>query len=207
MSAIEAGTAEAGFRARNQTPDKAAERLSPIVPLYLFCVTISIFFYVGPLYLNTLRLLLLVLMVPLAVQLIRGRYGPMILTDGLFLAYFLWSVASLAVNNPDSVVQQSGSTGAEFLGGYLVGRAFIRTRTAFLTMCKQLVFCVLVILPFGLLESRTGNALIPDLIRKAEARAAQMEAARPTKPPARRAAVARAMAMPVSTPTVLARGA
>ncbi len=41
--------------------------------------------------------------------------------------------------------------------------------------------------------------LIPNLIRTAEARAAKMEAARPTDPPARRAAVARAMAMPEKT--------
>lgn len=142
-----------------------SDRLSPVVTLYLFCVVVSIFFFVGPLYMNTLRLMLLVLLVPLAFKLATGQYGRLIITDGLFLAYFLWSIAALAVNNPADVVQQSGSTGAEFLGGYLLGRAYVRSRGAFIALCKQLAICVLVILPFGLLEARTGNAFIPDLIR------------------------------------------
>lgn len=144
---------------------QAQDRLSPLVTLYLFCVNFSIFAFVGPLYLNTLRLLLLVLVIPLALRLLMGHFGRLIVTDGLFLAYFLWSVVALAINNPNFVVTQAGSTGAEFVGGYLVGRAYIRTRGAFLALCRQLGVWVIVLLPFGLVEARTGHAPIPDLIR------------------------------------------
>ena len=143
-----------------------AAKLSPVVTLYLFCTVVSIYAFVGPLYLNTLRVMLLVLVIPLGIRLLMGHFGRLIITDGLFLAYFLWSVVALAINNPASVVQQSGSTGAEFVGGYLVGRAYIRDRGTFLAMCRQLGIWVLILLPLGLIEAKTGNAVIPDLVRK-----------------------------------------
>jgi hypothetical protein len=145
---------------------QSAERLSPVVTLYLFCVVVSIYTFVGPLYLNTLRAMLLVLVVPLGIRLMMGHFGRLIITDALFIAYFLWSVAALFVNNPEFVVQQSGSTGAEFVGGYFVGRAYIRSRAAFISMCRQLTFWVICLVPFGLIEARTGNPVIPDLINR-----------------------------------------
>ncbi len=148
---------------------RSAERLSPVVTIYILCVVFPIFFFVGPLYMNTLRLMLLVLVIPLWFRLILGHYGRVIVTDWLFVAYFVWQIPALAVNNPEAVVQQSGSTGAEFLGGYLVGRAFIRDRGAFIAMCRQLSLIVLLILPFGLLEARTADPFIPDLIRSVPA--------------------------------------
>ncbi|SFJ56809.1 O-antigen ligase family protein [Celeribacter neptunius] len=142
------------------------DKLSPLVTLYIFCVVIPIYFYVGPLYLNTLRAMLLILVVPLWARLLMGHFGRVIATDWLLLLYFLWTIPALWVNNPDQVVQQSGSTGAEFLGGYLVGRAYVRSKGAFLTLCRQLSLIVLLLLPFGLVEARTADPIIPDLIRR-----------------------------------------
>lgn len=161
MSMAETTPAQSALQSSADAPNK----LSPIVSVYIFCVVIAVYFYVGPLYLNTLRALLLVLVIPLWIRLFLGHFGRVIVTDWLFLAYFIWSVAALAVNNPESVVQQSGSTGAEFLGGYVMGRAFIRSRGAFIALAKQLSLVVLLLLPFGLLEARTANPFIPDLIR------------------------------------------
>ncbi|MCE6950230.1 O-antigen ligase family protein [Cereibacter sphaeroides] len=137
-----------------------------MVTLYLFCVVVSIYAYIGPLYLNTLRAMLLVLVIPLGVRLLLGHFGRLIITDALFVAFFLWSVVALAVNNPEAVVQQSGSTGAEFLGGYFVGRAYIRSRGAFLALCRQLALWVIFLVPFGIIEAKTGNPGIPNLIRQ-----------------------------------------
>lgn len=143
----------------------ASDRLSPVVTVYILCVVVAVYFYVGPLYLNTLRALLLVMVIPLWFKLVMGHYGRIIITDWLFFAYFAWTVPSLAVNSPEAVVQQAGSTGAEFVGGYLIGRAYVRTRGAFIALCRQLSLIVLLILPFGLLEARTADPFIPDLIQ------------------------------------------
>lgn len=152
-----------GLAARQRADEEV--KLSKIVTVYILCVVIPIYFFVGPLYLNTLRLLLLVMLIPMTIRLLSGKCGPLIATDGLFLAYFLWTIPALFVNNPEAVLQQTGSTGAEFLGGYLMGRVYIRTRAQFLSLSRHLVTVALVLLPFGLIEARNADPFIPDLIR------------------------------------------
>jgi len=163
MTVADNQTTREHFAVRSPATDG---HLSKVVTVYIFCVVVPIYFYVGPLYLNTLRTLLLILLAPLAIKLVTGKCGRVILTDGLFFAYFLWTIPALMVNNPDAVIQQTGSTGAEFLGGYLVGRVYIRNRHQFLAMCRQLAMVVLILLPFGLIEARNSNPVIPDLIRR-----------------------------------------
>jgi hypothetical protein len=141
-------------------------RLPLAVVIYLACIVIPIGFHVGPLAMTTLRLFLLVMLIPLTIQLLSGKFGRLILTDYLFFLHIGWAVVALAVNNPDRVVQQAGSVGVEFLGGYLVGRAYIRTPEAFAALCRALVVIVLCTLPFALHETITGRAIVLEFIRK-----------------------------------------
>jgi hypothetical protein len=136
------------------------------VAVYLFCVVIPIGFQAGPLAMTTLRLFLLVMIVPLTIRLLTGAYGKVFVTDILFILHILWATVALAVNNPDQVIQQVGSVGVEFLGGYAVGRAYIRTREDFVALCKTLVIVVLCLLPFALHETLTGRPLIVETLRK-----------------------------------------
>lgn len=139
-------------------------RLSPILVLYLFCVVIPIGFNLGPLYLTSLRLILILLIIPLAIRLLMGHYGRVYVFDVLFFLHVLWMGLALWVNSPEQTVTQIGSVGAEFLGGYLVGRAYVRDRGSFLSLCRALVFVVLCCLPFALYESRTGRPLIVEFL-------------------------------------------
>lgn len=104
-----------------------AARLPLPVFLYLFTITVPIAFNAGPLLVTTLRLMLLLLVIPLTFRLFSRRYGRVFLTDILFLLHLVWIIVALAENNPDSVVTQFGSVGVEFWGGYLVGRAYVST--------------------------------------------------------------------------------
>lgn len=139
-------------------------RLPVPVALYLLCVVIPVWFHAGPLYLSTLRVLLLVMTVPLLIGLLSGRYGRMILTDWLFMAHLAWAAIALAIHNPDRVVEQIGSIGPEFIGGYLIARAYIRTPETFLALCRWLVVIVVILLPLAIYEARTEIPLIPYLI-------------------------------------------
>jgi hypothetical protein len=137
----------------------------PVV-LYLFCVVIPIGFQAGPLYLTTLRMLLLVVTVPLMSQILTGRYGRVLVTDILFCAHILWAAVALFVNHSTGqAVEQIGSVGIEFLGGYAIGRAFVRTPETFTALCRVLMAVVCVSLPFVLLESHTGKPFVLELIR------------------------------------------
>ncbi len=144
----------------------AIGHLHPMVLVYLVCVVLSVGFYAGPLLMTTLRLLLLAMVLPLMVQLIMGKFGRLRASDFLFFGHVIWMTAALWVNNPAQVVQQSGSVGVEFIGGYLMGRAYVRSRADFLGLCQALVLLVLASVPFALLETVTGDPLLISLIRK-----------------------------------------
>ena len=138
----------------------------PVI-LYLMTVVVPIGFNVGPLAMTGMRLLLLVMVLPLLAQLLMGRFGRIMVPDVLFLLHIFWAGVALAVNNPSQVVQQIGSVGMEFIGGYLMGRAYIRTPEAFAALCRWVVVLVLCSLPFALYEARTGRPLILEMLHKA----------------------------------------
>jgi hypothetical protein len=135
------------------------------VLLYLLAVVIPIGFQIGPLAMNLLRLLLIVMILPLLIRLFMGRYGKVLITDVLFMAHIVWATIALAVINPDRVVEQMGSIGLEFLGGYLMGRAYIRTPEAFAGLCRALMIIVCCSAPFALYETLKGHSLLIEAIR------------------------------------------
>jgi O-antigen ligase len=133
--------------------------------LYLFTVVIPISVDVGPVVLTTLRALLLVVVVPLTFQLLAGRYGRLRATDLLFMAFALWSAGAIGVNNPTRAVEFAGSTGLEFFGGYMMGRAFIRTPQDFMALARTLILFLLLTLPLAVFEALTGRALLLEALR------------------------------------------
>lgn len=132
--------------------------------VYLLCVVIPLWFHVGPLFLSLLRLFLIVMFVPLLVRLMAGQFGRVMIVDVLFFLHFLWIGVSLAVNTPAQAISQIGSTGVEFLGGYLVGRAYIRSRETFLALCRTLLVVGLCLLPLALIEALTSRVPVVEAI-------------------------------------------
>ncbi len=142
-----------------------AGRLPWPVRLYLFCLVIPVWFNAGPLLLSTLRLYLLVMILPLAAQLLSGRFGRVIPPDILFFAHILWAIVAIAINNPTQVVQQMGSVGVEFLGGYVLARVYIRKAEDFLALCRWLVAIILCLTPLALFETLTGQPPVIEAIQ------------------------------------------
>lgn len=163
---ITPATTAPGHSALAPDRDDDGTRLSSIAVIYLICVALPIGFNLGPLYMTTLRLLLIVLVIPLFVNLLRGRYGRLYATDFLFVLHVVWMALALAATTPDQLVTQIGSVGVEFLGGYLVGRACIRSRAHFTALCKWLILIVFCLLPFALHEALTGRPLVVEALHK-----------------------------------------
>lgn len=143
-----------------------AGRLPLPVAIFLILVMIPATFNLGPLSLSPLRLFLIVMIIPLMIGWVSGRFGKILVTDILFLLHFLWISVALAVNNPDRVVENAGSAGLEFLGGYMMTRAYVRTRSDFIALCKFLALLILITLPLAMLESQTGNPIFIELLSK-----------------------------------------
>lgn len=110
------------------------------------------------------RVLFLILVPVTLINLLRGKYGRMLPADFLVMGYCLWMVLSIAVNNFETVVTLAGMKSNELLGGYLAGRAFVRTKGEFIGLVKMLALAVLISLPFALHETITSVPVIPTLI-------------------------------------------
>ena len=141
-------------------------RLPVPVVIYLLCVVVPIGFNVGPLAMTTLRLFLLLMVIPLVMRLVSGGLGRVFATDILFFLHILWATVALAVNNPSQVVQQMGSVGVEFIGGYLLARAYIRTPESFISLAKWLVIIVCITTPLAIYEAKTGSPILIELLRR-----------------------------------------
>lgn len=144
----------------------ASKGLSLPVMLYLLTILVPFAFWVGPLNMTGVRAVLILLIVPLALRLLMGRYGRVLPTDILFALHIVWMTVALMVNNPDQAIQNAGSTGVEFIGGYLLGRAFIRTPEAFVALIKFLTVCALLLLPAALYEIQNGHAILLQWLAK-----------------------------------------
>lgn len=141
-------------------------RLSVPVLLYLLAIVLPMSINLGPLHMSGTRLLLIVLIIPLSVGVLLGRYGKVLFTDIMFFLYIFWAILALAINNPDRVVQYAGATGIEFIGGYVVGRAYIRSRADFIALIRALILILLLCLPLAVFEALTGTAVILNVLNK-----------------------------------------
>lgn len=133
--------------------------------VFLLAVVIPMGIQVGPLALTALRLFLMVMIIPLMVRLFLGHFGKIFATDVLFVLHIIWATVALAINNPNMVIEQTGSVGMEFLGGYVMGRAYIRTRADFAALARALIIIVLAMVPIALVETTTGRPLLLEALR------------------------------------------
>lgn len=140
-------------------------RLALPVKLYLLSVVLPVWFYLGPLAMNLNRLFLVAMIVPLLFGLLSGRCGKLILTDYLFLLHLFWMGLTLQVNSPSQMVTQMGSMGIEFIGGYLMGRTYIRTPEDFAALTRWVVVMILCTAPLALYETITGDPIAVHIIR------------------------------------------
>ena len=156
------GTTGVSAAPRYSASDSA--KLPFVVLLYLIFVITPVEFKLGTISLTPLRLLLLVLVIPLTGRLFSGQFGKAMAVDYLFFIHMAWATLAVAVNNPNRVVENVGSAAVEFLGGYLIARAYIRTPDQFEALIKVLMVIVFALLPFTLPESFGGRAVIPHIV-------------------------------------------
>ena len=142
------------------TPTSAQSRLALPVVLYLVAVMLPIGFNLGPIYLNLVRLVLLFSVVPLTLQLVAGRYGRILVPDICFFLFIVWMAITTSINDPDRVLENVGSTSIEFIGGYVLGRACIRSPADFIRLTRALVLMIILTVPIAVYELITNVPLM-----------------------------------------------
>lgn len=138
--------------------------VSPIVWIYLLTVVTPVEVALGSVALMPMRVLLMIVIVPMMVNLLSGKYGKLLAVDILFFVHIAWTIVAIGVNNPNRLIENVGSNVVEFLGGYLLARAYIRTPEQFQKLVIALLIMNAALLPFSIPETLNGIAVIPKMV-------------------------------------------
>jgi len=90
-------------------------RLPIPVLLYLIALVTPVTFSIGSLQMTGIRLFLLVLIIPLVINLLRGKYNGIYWTDILFFLHLGWIGVALSKNSPEMLVTQLALWASSFL--------------------------------------------------------------------------------------------
>ncbi|WP_340109600.1 O-antigen ligase family protein [Pikeienuella sp. HZG-20] len=139
--------------------------LHPLMKIALVSLLIPVQFYVGSLLLTPSRIFFLIVTPYLFIQLLSGAYGRLRLSDILTFLFFIWFTISMIVNNFNQALTFVGLHATLLFGGYLVGRASIRSLADFQAFVRFYVLTIVLMLPFAVYESITSQFVIAEFIR------------------------------------------
>jgi hypothetical protein len=146
-----------GLRAR----DGVAGSTVVVLTLFYVAMLVPVILHAGPYALPPSRIFLICAFFPLLVAWIIGAAGRVRSVDILVVFLCLWMTISYLVNHPfGTVIEKIGYTTLETLGGFLVGRVLIRSAKDYLTFVRLGFLTLVLMLPFGLLETQTGDPII-----------------------------------------------
>jgi hypothetical protein len=157
---------DATHRTTRQGISSGKSPLAWPVSLYLIAVVTPINASLGPIFLTSVRAVLLVMFIPMLVRLLTGKVGRLLMTDVFFLLFIVWGILALSITSPGQAISQGGSIGLEFIGGYLMGRVYINDRESFIAVCKFIVMLVLISAPFAVYETFSGRPIISEYINR-----------------------------------------
>lgn len=136
-----------------------------ILALFLVCATQPYGLEVGSLLIGPYRLILLLIGPILTLQWLLGRFGRWLLPDFLILGYALWILVCLAANGQSGrIIEWGGALFIDTFFAYLLGRAAIRNRRDFYFFTRVLLYVLLFLLPFAILESTQNLVILIPLV-------------------------------------------
>ncbi len=151
---------------RASRPASAGSGRPVLATIALITLMLPVTFSMGTWLMSPSRALFLVLLPIQLFGLLRGQYGKITYIDWLILGYMAWRTFVPFIHNPQVALQYAGSNSVIFLGGYLAGRATIRTAEDFQWMAKVLAAFVIFSFPFAVYETITGKFVIPYLFEQ-----------------------------------------
>ena len=124
-----------------------------LVPALVILSLLPIRFDLAGQLLNPSRALLLVMTPYLMAQWLSGRYGRLVYTDYAIAFFCVWMTLAVANFNPSRVFGFAGSNVLQVIGGYLIGRAAVRSAEDFFALTRVMVIAILALLPLAFYES------------------------------------------------------
>lgn len=138
-----------------------------ILFVFMASLMLPIVLNIGPFALSPSRLFCLLAFFPCVFMWLSGKAGPFRAFDFLFLFAAFWAALTMLVNHGIALgYERAGFIVVEWVGGYMFGRTMIRSAQDFRTYLKMAMAALIVMLPFGMLESQTGDPIIIEALSR-----------------------------------------
>ncbi|MCA8882258.1 MAG: hypothetical protein KDA50_00660 [Rhodobacteraceae bacterium] len=125
-----------------------------VAAMTVLLALVPVQFDIGNLLMTPLRLFLLAVVPVIGIKWLTGAYGRLVYSDYAMLFFSVWmSMAVTATHGFSFMITFAGSNILLLLGGYLVGRAAIRSAADFMALAKLLPLTVLLLLPLAIYET------------------------------------------------------
>ena len=159
-----AGPAKTAVAERMASPEVKAAVGSTVLILFIIALISPVYFNIGTLRLNLHRVILLIAFVPLFFQLVGGKAGPIRAADVFFLLYSAWIGVALFAVHGTVQIPFIGITIVEILGGYMLGRVYIRSAADYRLFFKYFAWALIFLLPFVIFEQMTRRPLLNEIL-------------------------------------------
>lgn len=139
--------------------------LAPLPVLgFLLMTVLPIRFEIGSLQMTGLRAYLLITIPVVLPKLLREENQTRRIIDLLLFAHIIWMWVSIFQVAPQAGAQRAGSVSIDFIGGYLIARAYIRSVEDFRKLVTTICVLVIATLPLALGESLTEQLYLSELL-------------------------------------------
>jgi hypothetical protein len=152
-------------RMPNAEPRNEIVVLHSLVVIFMISVVVPIRFYLGPVLLMPYRVVLLVALVPCLVGLLSGRAGRIVASDIFIVLFWMWASVALIQVHGLSQIEALGVQFLEMTVPYMLARVYVRNADQFESVVRLLLRIIIILLPFALYESVTGDPIILSLLR------------------------------------------
>lgn len=146
--------------------ERRERRLRWLFTLFMIALLIPGSFFIGTARLTPYRAFLLLAVLPLLWQVVRGALGRLTAVDVLFVCYASWIALATLVHEGIERYEFIIVLTVESLFGYLFGRVLVRNVENYKLLIRIFLMGILALVPFALLEMLTKYNLLSEIASK-----------------------------------------
>jgi hypothetical protein len=161
-----AASPRSAYQAAYRAAHDQATTSGALLALFILSLVLPIRITVATLLMNPSRLFLLLVGIPFAIKLLRGKLGGITWVDACVLGFVTLMPVTLVYNHGTGQLGYGLSQIIEMFGGYVTGRVLIRSVPDYRRMIRFLLVALLVLLPFAVDEMLHFRMIITDTLSR-----------------------------------------
>lgn len=161
MVAIDRQTARRAGVPTGLADDDGGQRT--LILVFLVAAMLPLGFFIGGVFLNPIRCLLLVMLVPATLHVMSGKAGKFTTVDKLFLAFGAWMMVAMAANHGTERLAFAAISAVELVAAYMVGRLAVRTIDDYRYFFRLMMVALTILAPLALVETLTGRIVFSEI--------------------------------------------